>query len=313
MRRKHATVTFVIFFVCFAIAMPALQAQEKCSLKTFAGTYVSFEKGSSVTIDLLSTGVVSPAPGAQPRPPAWLAPGIVPFADIAMVTYTPEGIGDGYFWMFEGSTRATLEPIPIHVVVTEINGDCTGKFQYSRNDGTVIEERFILFDNGRQYRSIPTLISSPGIPTLSWIGNGKRISQGSAPVRFCGPQTAHGRYLLACENIQKTVPYPTKAVADSFLLNMDVSMSGDYTGMLYEKFGMTSIDGRATVGMVDVNPDCSFGSTINMAGIAGTYEVRGAFFDEGKGLYAMGILNSSQPSDKQGIQYSFCQGTRIGE
>lgn len=28
-----------------------------------------------------------------------------------------------------------------------------------------------------------------------------------------------------------------RAVADTFLLRMDVFMAGDYTGMLYEKFG----------------------------------------------------------------------------
>jgi hypothetical protein len=308
---KYAAVSVVIFLVCFAIAIPSLQAQGKCSMKTFAGSYVSFERGSSMTIDLTSTGVLSPAPNAIPSPPAWMAPGFVPFANIAVITYTPEGSGDGYYWMFEGSTAATLEPIPVHVTVTEMNEDCSGKFRYFRGDGAEIEERFILLENGRQYRSIPTLIKSPGIPTMSWIGSGQRIGRSSEPVNSCGPHTSNGSYLLACSNIQKTVLYPTKAVADSFLLRMDVSMSGDYTGLFYEKFGMTSIDERPAFGTVHVNPDCSFEATLNIQNITGSFEVRGAFVDEGKGLFAMGILNPSQQT--QSVKYSFCQGTSIGQ
>ena len=303
MRIKTAAVIMVVLFVCFGAAVPGAHSEGKCSLKTFQGTYVSFEKGSSLTIDLTKFGVLSPMDNAVPMPPAWEAPGIVPFANIAHVTYGPDGEGEGYFWIVAGSIKMTPDPIPVHITITEMNEDCTGKFQYTLANGALIEERFILFDNGRQYRSVPTTLGSPGIPTLAWIGTGQRISNSSEPVEFCGSQTAHGNYLMTCDNIVKSPKFPTKAVADTFLLEMDVSMDGNYTGLLYEKLGPASIDGRPVLGTVTVNPDCSFSATLDIEGIGNTIEERGVFFNEGKEFYSMAL----------GVTFSVCQGTRISQ
>ncbi|HEX9119339.1 MAG TPA: hypothetical protein VF840_02255 [Terriglobales bacterium] len=308
----NRTLKLAAILLSLCVAVPAIYAQEKCSLQTFAGTYVSYDRGSSLTIDLSSVGVLGPAPGAPPSPPAWVALGIVPFVNVAEVTYTADGVGDGYFWMFAGSVSATLEPIPVHITVTEMNEDCTGKLQYTLPNGAVIEERFIIFDNGRQYRSVPTTLASPGIPTLAWIGTGHRISKGRAPVNFCGPHTAHGRYLLTCENILRSGLYPKMGVADTFLLRSDISMEGDYTGVLYEKFGMKSIE-LPVYGTMTVNPDCSLTDTLNIPDISSTVILKGAFFNEGKEYYAMGILNPNRLPAEQDIKYSFCQGTRIGQ
>jgi len=299
MHTKIQRVLFAVLLICPGFA-PAARAQGKCSLATFAGTYVSFDRGSSLIIDLESQGVLLPTPTAPKNPLAWEARGIVPFVNIAQVTYTPDGVGNGYFWMFAGTAGATLEPIPLQINVTELNEDCTGKFQYTLPSGSTIVERFIVFDNGSQYRSIP---ASGGIPTLTWIGNGQRIRKYSEPVHSCGPQTAHGTYLMTCENILRTVPFPTKAVADTLMLRMDVSMGGDYTGLLYERFGMTFIDARPAWGNISVNPDCSFDGTLSIQD-AGTLQKRGLFLNEGKEFYSMGI-------NLDGIKYSFCQGTRI--
>lgn len=333
MRTRIAAVSVAVLFACFGVAAPAAHAQAKCNLRTFAGTYVSFDRGASVTIDLSSMGVVSPAPGAPPNPLAWIAPGIVPFVNVANVTYTPDGVGDGFFWMWAGSVSATLEPIPVHITVTEMNEDCTGKFQYTLPNGATIVERFIIFDNGRQYRSVPTSLAPPGIPTLAWIGTGHRISKGRAPDdcgphdahasyrhgeedrchrAMCGPHTAHGRYLMSCENIIRSGLFPTKAVADTFLLPMDISMAGDYTGVLYEKFGQAAIE-LPVFGTMTVNPDCSFTDTLNIPSLPSTVILKGVFFDEGKEFYGLGILNPSKPADDQAIKYSFCQGTRTGQ
>ena len=309
MRTKIALATVVVLLVCFGVAVPAAHAQERCSLQTFEGTYVSFDRGSSLTIDPSSVGVLGPAPGVPHSPPAWEALGIVPFVNVAEVTYTPDGVGDGYFWMWAGSLSATLEPIPVHITITELNEDCTGKFQYTLPNGATIEERFILFDDGRQYRSVPTTLLPPGIPTLAWIGNGHRIGR-HGPAHSCGPHTAHGRYLLACENILKSGLYPTRAVADTFLLRSDISRAGEYTGVLYEKFGMKSIE-LPVHGTMTVNPDCSLTDTLNIPDISSTVILKGAFFNEGEEYYSLGILNPTKTSD-QDIKYSFCQGTRIG-
>ena len=311
MSKRTVTVTVFVLLVCFGVAIPGAQAQGKCSLETFAGTYVSFERGSSLTIDLTSSGVLLPVPGAPSSPLAWAAPGIVPFANVAEITYTPDGHGDGFFWMFAGQVGATLEPIPIHMDVTEMNEDCTGKFQYTLPNGATIVERFVIFDNGRQYRSLHV---SGGIPTLAWIGTGHRISKGRAPVSFCGPQTAHGSYLMTCENIMRSAVYPSKAVADTLLLRMDVSMDGNYTGLLYEQYGAVSIDALPVSGTFTVNPDCSFAATLDVnPDKEGVVEERGVFFNEGKDFYGMAILSTSLPANDQGIKYSFCQGTRIGQ
>jgi len=306
------TLKLATLFMCLYFAAAAAYAEEKCSLQSFAGTYVAHEKGSTTIIDLFSIGVVSPAPGAPATPPAWIAPGLVPFVNVSQVTFTPEGVGEGYFWIWAGSVAATLDPIPVHITITQMNEDCTGKWQYTLPNGATIEERFILFDNGREYRTVPTILGRPGIPTLAWIGTGHRISQGSAPVTSCGPQTAHGRYLLACENLVRSGLYPQMAVADTFLLQSYIAMSGDYTGMLYEKFGASSIE-LPVNGTMTVNPDCSLNDTLNIPGISSTVILKGAFFNEGKDYYAMGILNPNRLPNDQNIKFSFCQGTRTGQ
>jgi len=104
------------------------------------------------------------------------------------------------------------------------------------------------------------------------------------------------------------------AVADTFLLRMDVSMDGDYTGLLYEKYGAVSIDGLPVSGTFTVNPDCSFAATLDVnPSEEGAIEDRVVFVNEGKEFYRLGILNPSRPANDKGIKYSLCQGPRIGQ
>ena len=118
---------------------------------------------------------------------------------------------------------------------------------------------------------------------------------------MCGPHTAHGRYLMSCDNILRSGLYPTKIVADTFLLPMDISMAGDYTGMLYEKFGMAAIE-LPVDGTMTVNADCSFTDTLDIPSLPSTVILKGVFFDEGKEFYGMGILNHNRPVDQQNIK-----------
>jgi hypothetical protein len=106
--------------------------------------------------------------------------------------------------------------------------------------------------------------------------------------------------------------YPERAVADTFLLSSDISMAGDYTGVLYEKFGAATVE-LPVNGTIAVNPDCSLTDTLNIPGISSTIILKGVFFNEGKEYYAMGVLSPNRPADQQGIKYSFCHGTRIGQ
>jgi hypothetical protein len=64
-------------------------------------------------------------------------------------------------------------------------------------------------------------------------------------------------------------------------------------------------------GTMVVNPDCSFTDTLSIPDISSIVVLKGAFFDEGKKYYSMGILNPTTPATNQDIKYSLCQGTRI--
>lgn len=290
----------LLFYCCFVV--PAAQAQEKCSLQTMAGTYAFYEKGSSLVLD----------PFVQPFPIHWSG-AVATFITVGKVTFTPEGVGNGFYWIRIGSLNGGLDPIPVQVAIIEMNEDCTGKFRYSVTlpgapASTIIEERFVAFDNGQEYRSVPSFIGPTGVPTLAWIGTGRRVSKPGEPVKSCRPENIHGTYLITAENIVQAPFLPNNQVggfADTTLFKLNVSMTGDYTGMLYEKAGPVSFEG-AVFGKITVNPDCSFSWDLNVENITTEpIHIRGVFFDDGKELYALAI--------EVGIDSSFAQGTRISQ
>jgi hypothetical protein len=166
-----------------------------------------------------------------------------------------------------------------------------------------IEERFVLFDNGRQFRSIPTVT---GVPAMAWVGEGHRISKPDEPLDTCGPQTAHGSYVLAAENLVKFGLNPI--FADAILLRFSVSMNGDFDGVMYEKLGPTGNIEVPASGTTTVNPDCTFSMKLDLViqGKTVTAPVRGVFFDQGKMFYGLNMNSSG------GTQYSVGQGQRIG-
>lgn len=302
--RNQITViaTAGLLLVC-CLAVPAAFAQEKCNLQTLTGTYAFFEKGSSLILD----------PSQQPFPLHWAA-ALAPFANVAEITFTPESGGEGFYWIYIGALNGGFDPIPVHVTITEMKEDCTGKMRYSISlpgiPSATIEERIIVFDNGREFRSVPTLIEN-GIPTLAWTGTGHRISKSPKPVHFCGPQTAHGTYLLTAENI--IAVDPKTAVADTLIIREDVSLTGDYTGTLYEKIGPVSVETPA-LGTVKVNPDCSFTATLKVPEFfSDAITMKGVFFNGGKEYYALAIEDLSLPPEQQGIKFSFAYGKRISQ
>jgi hypothetical protein len=168
-----------------------------------------------------------------------------------------------------------------------------------------VEERFVLFDNGREFRSIPTTITN-GVPTLAWIGTGQRISKPGKMRPICGPQSAHGKYLVTVENIIDVDP--KTAFSDTVLLTEDVAMTGDYTGTLYEKLGPIGPIQLPINGNITVNPDCSMTSSLNVEGIPGPIMIKGVFYNEGKDYFGMAIIDLGNNSP---FMYSFAQGKRI--
>lgn len=302
MHHKIAITLLTAFLFSLSLNFLGAQPQGLCNKDSFAGTYVFYEKGSSA--------VFSPSSPGSSEFPFW-AGAYAPFVTVGEVTMKPSGVGEGFYWIRVGSINGGADPIPVTLTVTELNNDCTGKFSYSLQlpgapEETTVTERFILFDNGREFRTIPTLIEN-GVPYLTWIGEGHRLSKPGEPLNNCGPHTAKGSYLMAVENMIQFNPTPP-IVSDVLLLRYDVSMNGDYTGTLYENLGGNGDIVLPTSGTIKVNPDCSYESTLNFK--IGTEDVsidtRGVYFDEGKKFYGLAVTSG-------GIQFSFGEGVRTTE
>lgn len=294
MNNRITAFVVAALLVCLGIAVPA-QAQAPCTAQTFTGTYALYERGSSAVLD----------PTSQPYPYHW-AGALAPFIAVGQVTLGPDGIGNGFYWIRIGSFNGGLDPIPLEVVITELNPDCTGKWQFEFNllgTPNTIEERFILFDNGRRVRSIPTVT---GIPTMAWVGEGHRVSKAAEPPHMCGSHTANGSYVVIAENLVLMGPNPL--FSDAVLIRVDISMDGDFTGMFFEKLGPKGNIEIPVWGTVIVNSDCSFEMTLvlTIQGRLATSDIRGVFFDEGKRFY--GLNMHVGPT---GTQYSFADGQRI--
>ncbi len=297
----NRTFKITLILVCLCVAVTAAQAQGPCTLQTFTGTYVFYERGSSAILD----------PSSQPYPYHW-AGALAPFVTVGEVTVGLDGVGQGFFWMREGSFNGGLDPIPFQVTITEMDDDCTGKFTTTLalpgGLSPTIVERFILFDNGREYRAIPASIQG-GTPTLAWIHEGHRISKPDEPLNTCGPQTAKGTWLMAVENLVRfniTMPI----FSDAVLLRLEVSMTGEYTGTLYEKLGPAGNIVLPVRGTMTVNPDCSLATGLIIdfgGGVTATAPIRGVFFDQGKKLYGLNMNDMTT-----GTLYSFGEGRRIG-
>lgn len=301
MSTRIMIISTLVLLVCFGVTVPAAQGQGPCTLQTFTGTYAFYERGSSAIFD----------PNSHPYPFHW-GGAFAPFVTVGEITIGPDGVGQGFFWIREGSHNGGLDPIPFQATITEMNDDCTGKFTTTLalpgGLSPSIVERFILFDNGREYRAIPTSIEN-GTPTLAWLHEGHRISKPGEPFSACGPQTAHGTYVMSAENlVWFTETYPI--FADAVLARLDISMTGDFTGIFYEKLGPSGGIELPASGTMTVNSDCSFASTLNLTihGVPVAVPLRGVFFEDGKKLY---LLNMNQ--SPTGTLYSFGQGLRIGQ
>ncbi len=295
----NRTIVITAVLVCLCSVAPIACAQTPCTLQTMAGSYAFYQKGASMAVD-----------PSQPAYQPYFVGILAPFITVGQITFDSTGNGKGYYWIYIGAINGGFDPIPVQVAITEMNRDCSGKFQYAIAlpgiPNATIEERFVLFDNGREWRSVPTLIQN-GIDTLAWLGFGQRISNSPVPVASCGPQTARGTYLLSAENIIGT----SVAVSDSLMIRFDISPSGAYAGRLYEKIGPVSVDTPA-LGTIIVNPDCSFTATLMVPEFFSTaITMKGVFFNEGKEYYTIAIEDLSLPPDQQGIKFSFAYGRRI--
>jgi len=290
MRNQSTVVTIIGLLLWCCIAVPAASAEEKCNLQMFAGTWVGYERGSSLNV------VVNPPPQYFP----FFTGAMAPFVNIVHVTFTPDGVGQGYYWIYTGAIGMTEKPIPAKVTITEMNEDCTGKFTYvvPGTPPVTIVERFILFDHGHEMRSLPTSIEN-GVPGLVWTGTIHRISEDSRWINSCGPQTAQGKWLTTTENIVWWTG--DTAWADTLFLLEDVSETGHFTGTLYEKLGDYGDIQHPIWGAIKVNPDCSFTENLNIKDI-GTVVGKGVYFNRGKEAYVMAV----------GLSYSFGHSERIG-
>ena len=303
MRNKIIVFTIAGLLVCLGIVLPTAQAQDKCTLATMTGTYAVWERGSSTYADVTGKALSPP-----PTPPFWNET-TAPFATVGEVTFGPDGVGQGFFWMWAGLLAATVDPIHAKVTITEMNPDCTGKFSYTlpgSNPPTTVVERFIAFDDGREFRSVPATLDN-GVPGLAWIGEGHRISRSDEPPKSCGPQTAQGTYVTTVTNLINFLG--DTGFADAIIVRSKVSITGDFIGTMYEKLGLFSFPIEdAVYGTIKVNPDCSFSEVLNIPSIGASLPIRGVFFNEGKEYYGMAVKNPPAPS---AMMYSIGQGKRV--
>ena len=290
----NRTLRLAAVLLCLCLAVPALYAKDTCTMQTLTGTYLVYEKGASSFLNL------------APSPFPFFSGITAPFVNVGEITFSHQGVGEGFFWIKIGALNGGFDRIPDLVTVTEMNPDCTGKIKYTVNLpglSATVEERIFVFDEGREFRTVPTSIQN-GIDSLAWFGVGKRISKSSRPVHSCGPHTAHGTYLLTAENIVNT---EQGNVADALFIREDISRNGDYTGTLYEKLGTLSVDGLPITGKYNVSPDCSFTNVmvVVIQGVPVTVTINGVFYNEGHNFYAMAM-------DLE-VPYSFVQGQRINQ
>lgn len=283
-----------VFCLC---AATAACAQGPCTLQSLTGTYAFYEKGSSSILA-----------GSSATYPYHWGGAVAPFLAIGEVTFSSDGIGRGFYWIRIGSFNSGSEPTPVEVTATELTSDCTGRWEFGFNLlGTVytIEERFVISDNGRQFRSIPT---NTGVPTMAWVGEGHRISKPNDMLANCGSHTLNGSYLITGENLVK-MGAASPILSDAVLLRLDFSSGGEVAGTLYEKMGPTGDIQLPVWGTFSIEPDCSFTSSLNavVQGNPTTIRMRGILFDEGKEIYALNVNDRAV-----GTQYSFAQGQRIG-
>jgi hypothetical protein len=296
--------TLAALFVCLGIVVPAAQGQKNCTLQTMTGTYAFYERGSSTYADMTGTVLSPPA-----TPPFWNAMD-APFATVGEVTFAPNGVGEGFYWIWAGLSPATLDPIPVTVTITEMNPDCTGKFRYTvpGTPPVKIVERFVIFDEGREFRSVPATIEN-GVEGLAWVGEGHRLRRSDDPPKSCGPHTAHGTYVTTAINVVNF--FGPTGFADSLIMYTKISITGDFTGTLYEKLGLNPDPIEVPIyGKVTVHPNCSFEETLYIPAISGIVPIRGVFFNEGKKLYAMAVVDPANPG---GIIYSIAEGKRVDE
>jgi hypothetical protein len=298
----NRTLKFIVILLCLCVAVPAAYAQRNCSLQTMVGTYAMHEVGASHFLD-----------PTQQQYPLHFGGATAPFANVGLVTFKPNGIGNGYYWITVGQLDGGFDPIPVEVTITELNADCFGKFTYIANLpgnlSATVEERFVLFDNGREFRSLPRTIQN-GIGTLAWIGSGYRISKSSEPPRFCGQQTAIGTYVLGIQNI--IMDQPNIAIADTVLIREEISTTGHYRGKMFEKYADHPPVETWVKGKVTVNPDCSFSSRLQIPEYYVDILGKGVFFNQGKEFYMLVPGDPALPLDQQWLRYSFVYGKRVG-
>ena len=299
---------FIALLVCLCLAVPAVYGQGKCTMQTITGTYAVYIRGSSSIIDL--------NPQTPPPPIHWAA-AIAPLTVVGKISITPDGTftkDTSFYWGVVGSINAGVDPIPVAGKVTQLHEDCTGVLEYTiqlpGSPPAPVIERFIVFDNGREFRSIA---SQTVLPTQTWATTGRRISRSVKPFDSCGPQTSHGVYVLVCEGY-----YPldqTTGFAEAAMFRFDIGLNGDYTGTLVGKIGPLFFEFPSVNGTITVNPDCSASGTLRTPWVApdATNHARGVFFDEGKEFYWMPIVTTGLPDGQPDLPAmpELCLGTRI--
>jgi len=97
------TLKFIVLLFCSCVAVPAVYAQKECTLQTLTGTYAVYEKGASSFLNL------TPPPSQFP----YFSGVTAPFVNLGELTFSPDGVGTGFYWIKIGALNSDFAPFPI--------------------------------------------------------------------------------------------------------------------------------------------------------------------------------------------------------
>jgi hypothetical protein len=245
-----------------------------CSTETIAGTYAAVHYGN-LFVGTADMRTLDPATLPDPA----MAPPLMPGAQLAVLTFEPDGTVTGNVWAGFGSMWWLDRPFAGTVTV---NPDCTGELVYQPavgGEGYNIETLVIL-QNGREIRGISkqTVLAPP----LAFISEYHRVEGREAGASAAAPRT-RGSWVMTCTGF---TPFDTGSGIMSFsaslLAYFEVDASGLVTGRAAHKVGPGFVDQEIT-GTLNGDSHGTLDGLLDMRpAVPLVFSAKGLLYDEGR-------------------------------
>lgn len=295
--------TVTVLLALLLVVSSSSLGQAPAGIGPFAGTYAFSSKGASLHV----ANSYEMAPGF---PLHWSA-SIAPVFLAGVFTLEPDGVAEGFYWIFAGWLNGGLVPVPWSAEFSELSADGTVTVEYEVTlpgaPPAVVRELIAIVDNGREMISIAT---QTGIPTATWSTTAHRIGPASAGT-LCAPQDLTGRYLLRCSGLDAIDPGAAEMFASESLILVTIGKKGAYTGTWHTKigwyYGTTPVAGELTV-----DSDCVVEGTLTSPDFPGmTVLQRGVLYDGGRRGYLLPLAIDT-PFGMMPFRYGACDIVRAG-